>query len=169
MLRLAALSLCVVLAGCSKPDETRETATEFADRVGTSGTMAEDAPAPVATAEAMVPVPQGEAVFAIEQVGDSRKIDLGPRDGTCAFTVDGKEMLVAAGSNERSLPGKASVRIDGELVPLDAPPGGIEQVRLGTTFNGEGFSVLVDPDASQMTITDRYGQQKTYAGNWNCS
>ena len=172
MIRAIAFCAALMLAACSKPETERESANDFADRVGTSGSMAEDAPAPVATAEAMVPVPVGEEVFEVEQIGDSRQIDLGPRDGTCAFLVDGREMLVAAGANERSLPGKASVRLDGELVTLDAPPGGIDQVRLGTTFNGEGFSVLVEPmteEGPRMTITDRYGQQKAYAGNWKCS
>ena len=170
MKRASVLIVAMMLAACSSADEAgSETATQFADRVSAGTSTAGGMPAPVQTTEAMVPAPEGEEVFEVEPVGDSRAIDLGPRDGTCAFVVDGKEMLVAAGANERSLPGKATVRIDGQPVTLDAPPGGIEQVRLGTTFNGNGYSVLVDADTSQMTITDRYGQQKTYAGNWNCT
>ena len=50
--------------------------------------------------------------------------------------------------------------------------GGYDQVKAGTTFNGEGFSVLVQPtgrDTGQMTITDVQGRQKAFNGRWVCS
>ena len=88
------------------------------------------------------------------------------------FSAAGQEMLVAAGPSDRSLPGKATVRAGGKLILLDAPPGGYDQVKAGTTFNGEGFSVLVQPtgrDTGQMTITDVQGRQKSFNGRWVCS
>ena len=108
----------------------------------------------------------------LERLGNIGGVDLGPRAGGCTFSAAGQEMLVAAGPSDRSLPGKATVRAGGKLILLDAPPGGYDQVKAGTTFNGEGFSVLVQPtgrDTGQMTITDVQGRQKSFNGRWVCS
>ncbi len=81
-------------------------------------------------------------------------------------------MLVAAAPQDRSIPGKATVRVGGQLLLLDAPPGGYDAVRAGTTFNGEGISVLVTvggAGAANMTVTDASGQQRAFDGRWVCS
>lgn len=169
---LAALAL----AACSDRTGTDGSEGDFASRVGAGKAGAEAAPAQAATpganAAAAGPPPAGANVFAVERLGDIGGLDLGPRAGGCTFSEAGTELLIAAGPADRALPGKAAVRIGGRLIALDAPPGGIETVRAGASFRGEGFSVAVQPTGpakATMTITDGKGATKRVAGDWVCA
>lgn len=160
------------LAACNDPVPEPESAEDFAARVGTSGSEVEAAPAPQATVAVQAAPPVGADVLQLEKLGNIAGVDLGPRAGACTFSSQGNEMLIAAGPEEETLPGKATVRIGGKLFLLDAPPGGFTQVRSGTVFNGEGFSVLVTPaggDDAKMTVTDSEGDQQVFDGKWVCA
>lgn len=178
MRKLLFLAIPLALAACSQePAPSSSDADDFAARVGAPGTSttggaAVVAPDAVETTAARIAPPPNTDVTQLERLGNIGGVDLGPRAGGCTFSADGQEMLVAAGPGDRALPGKATVRVGGKLILLDAPPGGYDQVRAGTTFNGEGFSVLVQPtgrDTGQMTITDVQGRQKAFNGRWVCS
>lgn len=161
------------LAACSQPSGTEESAGDFANRVGAGqATGAAGTATPAATTAAKGPPPAGANVFAMEKLGDIGGVDLGPRAGGCTFSVNGTEMLIAAGAADRSIPGKGVVRIGGKLIELDTPPGGIAAIRAGTTFTGEGFSIRVQPTApgkASIAIADAKGQQKTLAGDYVCA
>lgn len=172
MKRLLALGATALLVACAPDPAGSESAEDFADRVGASGTVAEGATAAAAT-NAVEAAPQANAdIFELEKLGDIGQVDLGPRAGGCTFSADGREMLVAAAPADRSLPGKATVRIGGRLLILDAPPGGYDTVRGGTTFAGEGLDITVtttQADRGDLTVTGPSGQQKTFSGRWVCS
>lgn len=167
------IGAALLVAACSQEPANSESADDFANRVGAPGSVAEGGtPAPVATIAVKAAPPASADVFQLEKLGNIGGVDLGPRAGGCTFSVQGQEMLIAAAPADRALPGKATVRIGGQLLLLDAPPGGIDQVRSGTTFTGEGFSALVTrtgPDQASLTIADASGTQKAFAGNWVCS
>ncbi|MGI8944392.1 MAG: hypothetical protein ACR2FJ_09235 [Qipengyuania sp.] len=170
-MRALSILAAMLLAGCGSEPAEQESAEDFAARVGAGGTGAEGAPAPVETTAYKAPPPPNSDVLELEQLGNISGVNLGPRAGGCAFSANGTEMLVAAGPRERALPGKATVRVDGKLLLLDAPPGGFEAVRDGTVFNGEGFSVLVTKtgrDTANMTVTDAQGREKVFDGRWVC-
>lgn len=170
------IGAALLLAACSQEPASSETADDFASRVGAPG-------APVSVTEGAVPGPEETTavkaappananVFQLEKLGNIGGVDLGPRAGGCTFSVQGQEMLIAAAPADRALPGKATVRIGGQLLLLDSPPGGIDQVRSGTTFTGEGFSARITrtgPDLASLTIADATATQKAFAGNWVCS
>lgn len=173
MIRSVFPLLLLSLAACSQNAGTDGSEDDFAARVGTaSAPAAQGAAAPVANAAAKGPPPAGANIFAPEKLGDISAVDLGPRAGGCTFSAAGNEMLIAAGSADRALPGKGVVRIGGKLIELDTPPGGIEAIKAGTSFTGEGFSVRVQPTAKgkgTITITDAKGQTKAIAGDWLCA
>lgn len=172
MNRILTVATALLVAGCSQEPASSETAGDFADRVGAPGAVAEGVPAPVETTAVKAAPPANADVFQLEKLGNIGGVDLGPRAGGCTFSVEGQEMLIAAAPADRALPGKATVRIGGQLLLLDAPPGGIEQVRSGTRFTGEGFSALVTrtgPEQASLTVADAAGTQKAFAGNWVCS
>lgn len=170
------LSLAVLaLAACSDPQTgTDGSETDFAARVGAGNatTSAVEPAAPVISKAVKGPPPSGANVFAMEKLGDIAGVNLGPRAGGCTFSAAGTEMLIAAGPADRALPGKGVVRIGGKLIELDTPPGGIEAIKAGTTFRGEGFSVRVAPTApgkASIAITNGEGQTKTVAGDYVCA
>lgn len=173
MNKILIVATALLLAGCSQEPASTETADDFASRVGAPGSVSVDGvPAPVETTAVKAAPPANADVFQLEKLGNIGGVDLGPRAGGCTFSVEGQEMLIAAAPADRALPGKATVRIGGQLLLLDAPPGGIEQVRSGTRFTGEGFSALVTrtgPDQASLTVADAAGTQKAFAGNWVCS
>lgn len=172
MKTLAIIGLSLTLAACGQRADNSESANDFAQRVGTGKAAPAPTDAPgVTSAVKEAPAPSVD-VFAPEKLGNIANLDLGPRAGGCTFSVDGEEMLVAAGPKDVTLPGKAAVRLGGKLLLLDAPPGGYNVVKNGTTFTGEGFTVAVAPAApgrGTMTITNSAGQQKAVAGNYACS
>lgn len=163
----------LALAACSDRSGTDGSEGDFASRVGTaSGTAAPVAATPGATTAIEAAPPAGADVFAMQKLGDIGGVDLGPRAGGCTFSQEGTEMLIAAGPADPALPGKAAVRIGGQLLRLDAPPGGIAAIKAGTRFTGEGFSVAVQPTApgkALLTITKGAGQTKIVTGDWVCA
>ena len=172
VLFLAAAAV-LALSACSDRSGTDGSEGDFASRVGQAGQPAAAGnSAPVDTTATAGPPPAGADVFALEKLGDIGGVDLGPRAGGCTFSSNGTEMLIAAGPADRELPGKGVVRIGGKLIKLDTPPGGIDSIRGGTDFNGEGFSVRVQPSApgrASLTITNAGGEQKVVAGDWVCA
>lgn len=175
MMRAVPIALAGLLAlgACSQRAGTDGSEDDFASRVGAGNAAATPAPAaPGANSAVAGPPPAGADVFALQQLGDIGGVDLGPRDGGCSFSVNGTEMLLAAGSNDRTLPGKAVVRIGGKLIRLDSPPGGLAAIKSGTSFTGEGFAIRVQPTApakGTMTITDTAGASRQTAGDWTCA
>jgi hypothetical protein len=175
MIRVAIPLLALALAACSGPDTgTDGSETDFAARVGAGSatTGAAQPPAPVVSTAVKGPPPAGADVLAPEKLGDIGGVDLGPRAGGCTFSEQGTELLIAAGPADRALPGKGVVRIGGKLIALDTPPGGIEAIRGGTSFVGEGFTVRVQPTGpgkGVMTITKASGETKRVAGDYVCA
>ena len=171
MIRAFAIPAIVLLAACNQQSAEQEGADDFAARVGAGGASAEGAPAPVETTAVQAAPPAGANVLALEQLGNIGGVDLGPRAGGCTFASNGVEMLMAAAPADRALPGKATVRVGGKLLLLDAPPGGISTVMQGTTFTGEGFTASVNntgADTGVLTVTNANGQQKAFDGRWVC-
>lgn len=170
MLPLALLAL----AACSDRSGTDGSEDDFANRVGAGqGTAAPGAPAgPVENTAVKGPPPANANVFELEKLGDISNVNLGPRAGGCTFSSAGTEMLIASAPADRALPGKGVVRIGGKLIELDTPPGGVEAIKAGTTFTGEGFSVRVTPGIAgkgAMTITNAAGQTKQVSGDYVCA
>jgi hypothetical protein len=174
MTRLILPLALFALAACSDRSGTDGTEDDFAARVGagTATSSAVETAAPVVSKAVKGPPPAGANVFEMEKLGDVSGVNLGPRAGGCTFSAAGTEMLIAAGPADRALPGKGVVRIGGRLIELDTPPGGIEAVKAGTSFTGEGFSVRVAPGTGgkgRMTITNAEGQTKAVAGDYVCA
>ncbi|MXP28567.1 hypothetical protein GRI58_07000 [Porphyrobacter algicida] len=160
------------LAACGQRQQSDNSANDFAQRVGTGKVVDSSTDAPGVNSAVKASPPATGDVFQPEKLGDISHVKFGPRAGGCTFSVDGKEMLVAAGPQDRNLPGKATVRVGGKLLLLDAPPGGYQAVKNGTTFSGEGISVAMMPTAKgkgTMTITNTAGQTKAIAGDYVCS
>ena len=68
------------------------------------------------------------------------------------------------------------VRVGDSLTLADAAAGGLDAIRDGTSFAGEGFTVSVAPAAgdaqrrpANVTVTDAAGKTQSYSGNWICS
>ena len=85
------------------------------------------------------------------------------------------EMIIAGGVNDRAIPGKAVVRIGDSLTTVDASVGGLDAVKSGTTFEGEGFTVTVSPAEgdqqrrpANVLVRDAAGKSQSYSGNWIC-
>ena len=175
MMRQALLLAAAVtaLAACSDRSGNADDANDFANRVG-GGTSAAApvAATPGATSAVKAAPHAGANVFAMEKLGDIGGVDLGPRAGGCTFSENGTEMLIAAGPADRTLPGKAAVRIGGQLLALDAPPGGIATIKAGTIFTGEGFKVQVSPTGpghANLIVMKPSGESKATAGDWICA
>lgn len=173
MKRALTLLTVTLLAACSQQGES-ESAEDYATRIGGSDQGA--ATAPVATAAVRAAPPAGADVLALEQLGNIADVDLGPRAGGCTFSAQGTEMLIAAAPADRALPGKGVVRVGGQLLLLDAAPGGIDGLRDGSSFTGEGVTVTVAPEGAagqrrpaDLTIANAEGRAKTVSGDWVCS
>ncbi len=179
MLRVLLLSpLAFALAACSFEPAPQESADDFASRIGqdenSTGAVSQRDPDAPNTAAAVPP--PGADLTRLTKLGDIGGVDLGPREGGCTLMVGKDEMLIAAGPGDSAIPGKAVVRIGDQLVIADAEQGGVEAIRNGTTFVGEGFTIIVRPraDAAERrsaTITVRDGADRTqdYSGNWICA
>lgn len=179
MMRVLLLPLATfALAACSSEPAEQESAEDFAGRIGQSGEAQPGAPAgrdPDAPNTAVAAPPQGADLTQLAKLGDIGGVDLGPRQGGCTLMVGKDEMIIAAGPGDRAIPGKAVVRVGDQLTMLDADRGGIEPIRNGTTFNGEGFTVTVRPQAGEaqsrpatVTVRDAAGETESYNGNWIC-
>jgi len=158
----------LALAACSGAQEG-ESAEDFAARVGTQSGEA-SAPAPVETAVMVAPVPAGVDVLALEQLGNISAVDLGPRDGGCTFASDGIEMLIAGAPADPASAGRGVIRLGGKLYQLSSA-GGLNALRQGTRFSGEGVTVDVagSGQAATLTVTDGGGRQKAVSGSWVCA
>ena len=180
-MRIALASLMLVaLAACSQePASDSESADDFASRIGQQeggGQIDPSQPDPDAPNVAAPQPPQGADLTTLQQLGDIGGVNLGPREGGCTFMVGSQEMIIAAGMNEPTLPGKAVVRLGNTLVMVDSPPGGLSTIKAGTTFTGEGFTVQVAPAAGEaqsrpanVLVTDAEGNSQNYSGNWICA
>lgn len=173
MIRPALILLPLALAACSDRQSTGTDGSEndFAARVGAGNAPGAAPSGPGVTAAVKGPPPASADVFALEQLGDIGGVNLGPRAGGCTFSESGREMLIAAGPADRAIPGKGVVRIGGKLIELDTPPGGVEAIRAGTTFTGEGFSVRIQPTGkgqAMMTITQG-SDSKQVVGDYVCA
>lgn len=171
-MRAVLIAACILaLSACADRSGTDGSEADFADRVG-AGQASPAVAAPAANTAIAAPPPAGANVFAMEKLGDISGVDLGPRAGGCTFSAGGNELLIAAGPADRALPGKAAVRIGGQLTQLDTAPGGIAAIRAGNVFTGEGFSVRIKPIGErkgQLFITDGTGETKMVSGDWVCA
>ena len=185
-MRIALVSFAALaLAACSQePAAEQESADDFASRIGQSETQATGGmpandpaqPDPNAPNVASATPPQGADVTKLERLGDIGGVNLGPRNGACTFTSGGREMMIAAGLNEPTLPGKAVIRVGGGLTMLDTPPGGLAAIKSGSSFTGEGVTVKIAPAAGEgmtrpanVTVTDASGKTQSYSGEWICA
>ena len=155
----------------------QESADDFASRIGQDGNVAGG---PQADADlpntASVTAPGGADLTQLQKLGDIGGVDLGARDGGCTLMVGKDEMLIAGAPDDASVPGKAVVRVGDSLVLTYAAAGGLDAIRDGTSFAGEGFTVSVAPAAgagqrrpANVTVTDAAGKTQSYSGNWICS
>ena len=170
-----ALIAAMALSACA-PEDTQESADDFASRIGTS----EGASAPTeAEAEALAnqpnapvsQIPSGTDVKFLQRLGDIGMVDLGPRTGGCTFQEVGREVFYSSGHTQG---GRGVVRVGGQLVTLEAT-GGIGAIRAGTTFSAPGVSISVAPAAgnqarrpANMVVTDSKGETQSYSGDWIC-
>ncbi len=174
MIRPTLCLALLALAACSEPSGTAQSEADFAARVGTgkASASAVQTGVPAASKAIKGPPPPGADVLALEKLGDVGGVNLGPRAGGCTFSSAGTEMLIAAGPADRAIPGKGLVRIGGRLIELDTPPGGIDAIKAGTSFRGEGFSIRVRPTApgkATLTIADGKGRTRAIAGDYVCA
>ena len=181
-LRLALALGALTLTACSsEPAADQDGADDFASRIGQTsdqeGSVADD---PQSAADrpntASVTVPAGADVTKLQQLGDVGGVDFGPRGGSCTFMEGNREMLMAAGMAEPTMPGKAVIRIGDTLTMLDGQPGGLAGVRRGGAYTGDGVSVQIAPaqgDAANrpanLSVTSADGKSAAYSGNWICS
>lgn len=174
MMRRALPLILLTLAACSDRNAATDgSEDDFAARVGAGNAPASAVETSAALPSKAVkgPPPAGADVFQLEKLGDIGGVNLGPRSGGCTFSEAGKEMLIAAGPADRALPGKGVVRIGGRLIELDTPPGGLDAIKSGTSFAGEGFSVRVQPTGrgqAMVTIT-RGADRKQIVGDYVCA
>ncbi|WP_421991541.1 hypothetical protein [Qipengyuania sp.] len=169
----------LALAACSSEPAEHESAEDFADRIGQAGESAQldpSQPDPDAPNTANDAPPAGADLTRLAKLGDIGGVNLGPRDGGCTLMVGSEEMLIAAGMRDKALPGKAVVRVGDSLTMVDADVGGLDAIKSGTTFNGEGFTITVAPAAgdqqsrpANVTVRDASGKTQTYSGNWICA
>lgn len=168
------LTVCAAsfaLFACGDRTGTDGSEQDFANRVGAGQTTSGAPAGSVATTAVAGPPPTGADVRALEQLGDISGLDLGQRAAGCTFSANGQELMTAAAPSDRALPGKAAVRIGGKLLLLDAPPGGVDALKAGTVYSGEGFEVRTQrtaADAGRVTITGADGANRVIEGRWIC-
>ncbi|MBD58546.1 MAG: hypothetical protein CL808_00270 [Citromicrobium sp.] len=172
------VSAALLLAACSQGEDTAESGDDFAARVGAG----EQTPAPQGTTappestEAHTSaVPEGANPLELEKLGNIGRVDLGPRDGGCTFSLDATEMLLAGAPNDAAVNGKGVIRIGGELINVTAQEGGLDAIYAGPTMTAEGVTVRVVPAAGNEAVrtADLYvaanGEQRKFAdGQWAC-
>jgi hypothetical protein len=177
MNRLLLLAIPLALAACSSEQAAQESAEDFASRIGQDGEptagggVDPDKPNTVAKAP-----PANADLTQLQKLGDIGGVDFGPRDGGCTLMVGKNEIIIAGAMNDAAIPGKAVVRVGDSLTLADAAAGGLDAIRDGTSFAGEGFTVSVAPAAgdaqrrpANVTVTDSAGKTQSYSGNWICS
>lgn len=179
MKKLFFIALPLALAACSSEPAGQESADDFANRIGQNGEAAAQdlsQPDPNAPNTATVTPPAGADLTRLAQLGDIGGVDLGPREGGCTLMVGNEEMLIAGAMRDKALPGKAVVRVGNSLTMVDADVGGLDAIKSGTTFNGEGFSITVAPAAGEqqsrpanVTVRDAAGKSQSYSGKWICA
>ena len=155
MKRLLLIALPLALAGCSSEPAEQESADDFASRIGQDGNVAGGPQAdPDLPNTASVTAPGGADLTQLQKLGD----------------------IGAGAPDDASVPGKAVVRLGDSRVLTDAAAGGLDAIRDGTSFAGEGFTVSVAPAAgagqrrpANVTVTDAAGKTQSYSGNWICS
>lgn len=172
-MRLAAAAVLFVLtlSACSRENEG-ESAEDFAERVGAGGETAAPDPAAQESVPVSAPPPASVDVRNLEPLGNIAGADLGPRDGGCTFTVGENPLLLAGAPNNPASSGKAVVRAGGKLYLLGAAPGGMDAIRQGTRFTGEGVTVDVTPTTNQaaiLKVTDGQGHSANLSGMWICA
>ena len=171
-MRLAAALLCVVALSACSSEKEGETAEDFAARVGAAGETAAPDPAAQESVAVSAPPPASVDVRALEPLGNIAGADLGPRDGGCTFTVGENPLLLAGAPNNPVASGKAVVRAGGKLYLLGAGPGGMDAIRQGTRFTGEGVTVDLTPTVNQaaiLKVADGQGRSANLSGLWICS
>ena len=177
MRRLILPFATLALVACSSEPVPQENAEDFASRIGEGGPPAVATPvdADKASTASAVP-PAGADLTQLEKLGDIGDVDLGPRAGGCTLMVGSSELLLAGAPGDDAIPGKAVVRLGDSLTIADAAAGGIDALKSGTSFKGEGFTVTVAPEAgtaasrpATVTVRDAAGKTQSYSGKWTCS
>ncbi|WP_394271164.1 hypothetical protein [Qipengyuania sp.] len=170
------------LAACSQGNAgEQESADAFAARIsgdaGPGKALRDPSQSVQGRAKGSERATLGQARIApLQQLGDISGVDLGPRDGGCTF-VDGEHaMLTAAAMRDKGVPGKGIIRTGNRLTVLDSGPGGLDRLRGGSTFSGEGLTAVVQPAgkggatrSATLTIANVAGARQTYSGNWICA
>ncbi len=173
----------LALAACSQEPAQQEGAGDFASRIGGGAADSSGANGQAASSNAgkvpntaNVAPPAGADVTVLERLGDVAGVDMGPRDGGCTLMVGDAAMLMASSLKDRAMSGKAVIRVGNGLVLLDGEPGGLESVRTGSTFTGEGVTITIRPAtgnaqtrAATVAVTAANGKSQNYSGNWICA
>ena len=176
MSRLLFVALPLALAACSSEPSQQEGADDFANRIGQNESAAVDGTAnPDKPNTANAQPPQGADLTQLQKLGDIGGVNLGTREGGCTLMIGKDEMIIAGGVSDRAIPGKAVVRIGDSLTTVDASVGGLDAVKSGATFEGEGFTVTVSPAEgdqqrrpANVLVRDAAGKSQSYSGNWIC-
>ena len=180
MKQLLMVSAAVLLAACSQGDGDAQSGDDFAARVGAGQGGATPAPtgtvAPPETTEARgSAVPEGADPLGLEKLGNIARVNLGPRDGGCTFSLNAQELLLVGAPDDDAVKGRGVARIGGELINLTAEKGGLGALYAGPTMTAEGVTVKVVPAAGNDAIrtADLYvaadGKQRKFAGGqWAC-
>jgi len=167
----AVVLLALALPACSNEREG-ESAEDFAERVGAGGEATAPDPAAQESVPVSAPPPASIDVRNLEPLGNIAGADLGPRDGGCTFTAGENPLLLAGAPNNPAASGKAVVRAGGKLYLLGAAPGGMDAIRQGTRFIGEGLTVDLTPTTNQaavLKVTDAQGRSANLSGMWICA
>jgi len=170
-LAAAAILFALALSACSNEREG-ESAEDFAARVGAGNEAAVPDPATQESVPVAAPPPANVDVRNLEPLGNIAGADLGPRDGGCTFSAGENPLLLAGAPNDPAASGKAVVRAGGKLYLLGSAPGGMDAIRQGTRFTGEGVTIDITPTTNQaaiLKVTDAQGRSANLSGMWVCA
>lgn len=177
MHRLVLPLALLALAACSSEPASEESADDFASRIGQDGDATASAQVDPDKPNTANPVPPaGADLTQLQKLGDIGGVDLGAREGGCTLMIGKDEMLIAAGTGDKAIPGKAVVRLGDSLTLVDASVGGLAAIKAGTSFTGEGFTITIAPAAGEqasrpasVTVRDAAGKTQSYRGKWICA
>ena len=170
------VALPLALVACSSEPSKQEGADDFANRIGQNGEATDPIQTDLGkpnTASAQPPLDAD--LTKLQKLGDIGGVDLGEREGGCTLMVGKDEMIIAGGVSDSAIPGKAVVRVGDSLTTVDASVGGLDAIKNGTTFEGEGFTVSIAPAEggqqrrpANVIVRDTAGKSQSYSGNWIC-
>jgi hypothetical protein len=178
---VAAVSLGLVLAGCSRAADERTAAPVEPAAVAPAPAPAERAAVPAAASDAGATVGGDgseirlSSLSAAEIAGGKLAGELG-----CSFSTDAASpLLVAMGDVASKDRAYGLVKVGDYVEPMSAP-GGFDGMLKGATFAGKGKTVRIEVTGSAagggesparpatLTYDRADGAKRTFAGRWEC-